>query len=177
MRYADGPVAGCEVHIEAPPERVWELVADIGVPARLSPELRAAEWLESATGPELGARFVGYNKHRTVGDWRTLSHVVELDEPRVFGWAVVDPDGRFGGGDPDPDRPLALWRFELEPEAAGTRLRQSARIGPARSALSLAIDHMPDREEEFVAIRLTELRTNIQATLRGIKTMAESPRD
>lgn len=175
MRYAEAPSVRCDVYVEAAPSRVWSLVTDIALPARLSLELQRAEWLEGAEGPAEGARFAGYNRHRMIGEWRTVSHVVELEEQRVFCWAVVDEDGRFGTPSPRPASPLATWRFELEPEGAGTRLRQIARIGPGRSGVSLAIDRTPEREEEIVAFRITELRTNMEATLRGVKALAEQP--
>jgi hypothetical protein len=173
MRYADGPSMRCDVHVDAAPTRVWELVTDIELPARLSPELQRVEWLNSATRPLLGASFVGHNQHRVLGEWRSVSHVVELEDERVFGWAVVDPDGRFGGATPDPAVPLATWRFGVEPAPRGTWLWQSVRIGPARSGLSLAIDRMPEREEALVAHRLNELRASIEVTLSGIKNLAE----
>lgn len=174
MRYADGPNVRCDIHVNAAPSLVWTLVTDIELPARLSPELQRAQWCDGATGPSLGAGFVGENRHKVLGDWRTISYVVELDDQRLFGWAVVDPDGRFGPVPPNPAEPLATWRFGLRPENGGTRLWQSVRIGPARSGLSLAIDRMPEREEEFVARRLDELRTGIEATLAGVKSLAEA---
>ncbi|WP_460070387.1 hypothetical protein [Streptomyces sp. YKOK-I1] len=97
-------------------------------------------WLDGAEGPPaIGARFAGYDHHRLVGDWHTVSHVVELAKQRVFSWAVVDPDGRYGDPAPDPAKPLATWHFALRPEGTG-RLRQVARIGPGRSGISLASD-------------------------------------
>ncbi|MER6154181.1 hypothetical protein ABT147_01400 [Streptomyces sp. NPDC001868] len=27
----------------------------------------------------MGARFAGYNRHRMIGEWRTVSHIVELE--------------------------------------------------------------------------------------------------
>lgn len=173
MRFSEGPRVCCDVYVEAAPSRVWGLVTDIGVPARLSPELQRTEWLDGAEGPAVGARFAGYSRHRMTGEWRTVSHVVQLEEQWVFVWVVVDPDSRYGDPAPAPERPLATWRFELEPEGAGSRLRQFARIGPGRSGINLAIDRTPEREEEIVAFRLAELRTNMEATLRGIKTLAE----
>ncbi|GAA4221255.1 uncharacterized protein YndB with AHSA1/START domain [Streptosporangium album] len=173
MRYADGPTVECDVHIEADPARVWELVIDIELPARFSPELRRVRWLDDADRPAVNARFEGHNDNAVLGEWRTVSYVIELDALRVFGWAVVDPDGRFGGGTADPRTPMAAWRFDLEPEAGGTRLRHGARIGPARSGLSLAIDRMPEKEEALVRHRLAGLLAGIQDTLLGIKTLAE----
>ncbi|MEU5052845.1 SRPBCC family protein [Streptomyces sp. NPDC021096] len=173
MRYADGLSVDDEVHIAAAPGEVWKLVTDIGLPARLSPELQRTEWLEGATGPELGASFAGYNRHPAAGEWRTVSHVVGLDPERRFAWAVTDPENRYGGGPADPAHPLATWAFELRPEEGGTVLRHSARLGPAPSGLSAVIDRMPEREEELLTMRLGELRTGIRATLEGVKRLAE----
>ncbi|MGP4004186.1 SRPBCC family protein [Streptomyces sp. 8N706] len=175
MRYADGPAVECEVNVEADPARVWELVTSVELPARFSPELQRVRWLDGADRPAVGARFEGHNHNAVLGEWRTVSYVVELEAPRTFGWAVVDPDGRFGGGTADPATPMATWRFALEPESGGVRLRHGARLGPGRSGLSLAIDRLPEREEAIVQRRLADLRTGIQDTLRGIKTLAEQP--
>ncbi|GGS50044.1 hypothetical protein GCM10010156_05950 [Planobispora rosea] len=176
MRYQDGPAVEHEIHIRAEQERVWSLVTDIDVPARFSPELRGVRWLGQTDRPAVDACFEGRNRNAILGEWRTVSYVTELDPPHTFAWAVVDPDGRFGGDAPDPRVPMAVWRFGLRPGAGGTLLRQSVRLGPARSGLSLAIDRMPDKEESLVRHRLADLLSGIQATLQGIKTLAEQSR-
>lgn len=177
MRFAEGPSVHYDVHIEADPPLVWELVTDIRLPARLSPELQRVAWLDGADRPLPGARFEGFNHHQQLGEWRTVSHVVELDEQRVFAWAVTDADGRYGEPTLDPAKSLASWRYELQAEGGGTRLRQSALVGPGRSGVTLAIERWPDREEEIIAIRMKELRAGIEANLRGIKALAESGRE
>ncbi|MFD5297971.1 SRPBCC family protein [Streptomyces mutabilis] len=173
MRFSDGPTVHCDVHVEAAVPRVWELVTDIRLPARLSPELRRVEWLGGAERPSVGARFAGYNHHQQLGEWRTVSQVVDLDEQRVFAWAVMDADGRYGEPTLDPAGPMASWRYELESEGGGTRLRQSVLVGPGRSGVTLALERWPDREEEVIAFRMKELRAGMEATLRGIKALAE----
>lgn len=150
-------------------------MTDIALPARFSPELRRAEWLDGASRAGLGARFAGYNEHPMVGRWRSVSHVVECVPERVFAWTVVDEDRRFGD-EPDLDRPVARWRYELEPDGTGTLLRHSVRIGPARSGLSFVLDRMPDQEAEIVAYRLSELRRGMRTTLDGIAALAEERR-
>ncbi|MFI9825395.1 SRPBCC family protein [Streptomyces sp. NPDC052013] len=173
MRFADGPSVHCDVRIEADVPHVWELVTDIRLPARLSPELQRVAWLDGADRPLVGARFEGYNHHHQLGDWRTVSHVVELDEQQVFAWAVTDADGRYGEPTLDPAQSMASWKYELRAEGEGTRLRQSVLIGPGRSGVTLALDRWPDREEEILAFRMKELRAGMEATLHGIKTLAE----
>ena len=164
MRYADGPTVEVETLIDAPIERVWELISDISMPARFSAELLAAEWLDDPGEEALGRRFAGRSRHPAAGEWGTICTVTQWDPGRVFGWAVGDP--AF---------PSASWRFQLAPEGAGTRLKQSARLGPAPSGLTPAIEAMPDKEERIVARRLDEHRANMAATLAGIKELAEAP--
>ncbi|EHR63318.1 SRPBCC family protein [Saccharomonospora cyanea] len=163
----------CDIVVEADPGRLWELVTDIEVPARFSPELRRVRWLDGATGPALGARFEGHNRSEVLGEWRTESHVVACEPPKVFAWATVDPDGRFGGDDVDPAQPMSTWYFELQPRDGGVLLRHGVRLGPARSGLTLAIESRPEKKDAIVRYRLAELRTGMEATLRGIKDLAE----
>lgn len=161
MRYVEGPSTVTEVHVEAPPAAVWALVCDIDLPGRFSAEFVRGEWEDG--GPALGARFTGHNHHDAVGDWHTSCTVVDYEPERRFGWAVGDPD-----------RPSALWRFELEPSGAGTTLRQWMRLGPGPSFLTVAIERMPDKEERIIDRRLAEHRGNMEATVLGIKELAES---
>ncbi|RJL23039.1 SRPBCC family protein [Bailinhaonella thermotolerans] len=176
MRYADGPGVAASIEVAADPARVWELVADIGLPARFSPELLRVEWLDGAAAPAVGARFAGHNRHPMLGEWRTVSQIVELVPGRVMAWCPMDADGRYGEPSADPAAAMATWRFELEPVPGGTRLELSARIGPGRSGLTLAIERWPDKEEAIVATRLAELRAGIETTLDGIRALAEEPR-
>ncbi|SCL44388.1 Polyketide cyclase / dehydrase and lipid transport [Micromonospora citrea] len=176
MRYVDGPTVECDLHVAADPARVWKLVTDVELPTRFSPELRRVRWLDGSSGPALGARFEGHNHNPALGEWRTISHVVRFDEPRVFGWLVLDPDNRFGGGPADPEHPAATWQFRLTPERDGCRLSQWVRIGPGRTGLSLFIDRAPENEEKIIEFRLAALREAMTTTLQGIRNLAERPR-
>jgi uncharacterized membrane protein len=163
-RYADKPTVEVSIWIAAPPERVWELVSDIELMPRLSDELRSVEWLDGASEPVLGARWVGKSEHEAFGEWATTSNVVEYEPLRVFAWAVEDLDD-----------PAAIWRFTLEPQDGGTLLREWMQIGPGRSGLSFAIDRMPEKEQKIVFVRMREFENNISATLEAIKKLAEEP--
>lgn len=161
-RYADKPTVEVPIEIGAPPERVWAIVSDIEMMPGASPELQAVEWLDERGGAALGARFAGHNRHEALGEWSTTSQIVAYDPPRVFAWAVGDPEW-----------PSAIWRFSLEPREGGTLLRQWVQMGPGRSGLSFAIEQMPDKEQKIVFVRLRELEANMGATLAAIKQLAE----
>jgi hypothetical protein len=163
MKYADCPVVEVDVLVGSPPDAVWALVSDIDVPARFSKEFLGGTWLDGAEGPAVGARFEGRNRHPAAGEWKSTSTVVACEPGRVLAWAVGDPEV-----------PSATWRFELTPEAGGTRLRQWAQMGPGPSGLTPAIQAMPDKEERIVAGRLEEWRRNMTATVEGIKALAEA---
>ncbi|HEY1973213.1 MAG TPA: SRPBCC family protein [Pseudonocardia sp.] len=163
-RYADKPTVEVETFIDAAPERVWQVVSDIGLMPELSSELQRVEWQDGATGPSVGARFTGYSKHEAFGEWNTTSIIVDCQEPTVFGWAVGDVD--FPG---------AIWRFTLVPSGTGTTLRQWMQMGPARSGLSYAIDRMPEKEQKIVFVRLREFEASMAANLAAIKQRLEGP--
>ena len=128
----------------------------------MSEELQAVEWLDGATGPAVGARFIGRSSHQALGEWATTSQVIECEPPRVFAWAVENPEN-----------PTAIWRFGLEPRDGGTELSEWMQMGPARSGLSLAIDRMPEKEQKIVFVRMREFERNMTATLEHIKNLAE----
>ena len=157
------PGVTVEIDVEAPPERVWELVSDINMPARFSNEFQSAEWIDS-DGPREGASFIGRNERADVNrKWETTSYVVACDAPRVFAWNVNDRD-----------QPSAQWRFELERIPGGTRLRQRLTIGPSLSATGRAMEENPDQAEQILANRREQHRGNMILNIQGIKRIAET---
>jgi uncharacterized protein YndB with AHSA1/START domain len=161
-RYADKPNVEVQTWIAASPSRVWQVVSDVELMPTMSEELQAVEWLDGATEPSVGARFVGRSKHESLGEWATTSEVIECEPERVLAWAVEDRDN-----------PTAIWRFSLHPQDGGTLLTQWMQMGPARSGLSFAIDRMPDNEQKIVFVRMREFEQNMTVTLEHIKQLVE----
>jgi hypothetical protein len=162
-RFADSPSVSVHLDVDAAVDVTWQLVCDIDLPGRFSDEFDGASWLDGATEPAIGARFRGRNHHAAIGTWETTSTIVACETGRVLAWAVGDPAA-----------PASTWRFDLEPHGAGTLLRQSARIGPGPSGVTIEIELAPDQEEAIIARRLSEHRTNMERTVAGIKAIAES---
>jgi hypothetical protein len=165
LRYADCPSTSAEALIAAPPEVVWALVCDIGLPARYSSEFQGGTWLDGATRPALGAQFRGRNHHPARGTWETVSTICEFEPERILAWAVGDPQV-----------PAALWRFTLVPDGERTRLTQWMQIGPGESGISELIEQMPDKESRILRRRLAEHCANMTATVEGIRHQAEAVR-
>jgi hypothetical protein len=161
-RYADKPTVEVGTWIDGTPEDVWRVVSDIGLMPDMSPELQSVEWCDGATRPAVGAKFVGHNKHRDFGEWQTTSYIVECEEPRVFAWAVQNPE-----------HPAAIWRFTLEPDGGGTRLWQWMQLGPGPSGLTPVIERMPDKEQKIVFVRMRENEAAMAGTVAAIKQRVE----
>jgi uncharacterized protein YndB with AHSA1/START domain len=162
-RYRDTPTVEVETFIQAPPAAVWRLISDITLMPSTSPELQRIEWCDGAGGAAVGATFVGHMEHPAIGNWHVTSHIIECDPPSAFAWAVHDPAD-----------PAAVWRFTVHPEGSGTRLRESAQLGPGPSGLTEAIERWPDKEQKIVFNRLREFETNMTATLAEFKRRLES---
>lgn len=88
------------LQIEASPDRLYDLVADITKMGRWSPECYRCRWLGGADAATVGARFVGFNKQGWLR-WATLCTVVAAEAGREFGFRVI------GTG--------ATWRYRFEP--------------------------------------------------------------
>jgi uncharacterized protein YndB with AHSA1/START domain len=139
----------------ASPERIWELVSDVTRIGRYSPETFEAEWLDGATGPTVGARFRGHVKRNGKGPtyWTTCT-VLESVPGREFA---------FGVG--SSEKPLNVWRYQLEPAGDGTDVTESFKLADkAMLRLYWAL---------FGWARGRTNRNGMQATLERVKAEVE----
>lgn len=51
-----------QVYIEAPPDKVFQLVSDVTRMGEWSPECRRCRWLDGVSSPVVGTRFRGQNR-------------------------------------------------------------------------------------------------------------------
>ena len=120
MTYSSGVQDSVTVHVDSPPEPIWDLVSDVTKIGRYSPETFEAEWLDGATGPAVGARFRGHVKRNGRGPtyWTTCT-VVACEPNREFAFAVGPSK-----------KPLNVWRYTLAPTANGTDVTESFQLSP-----------------------------------------------
>ncbi len=89
-------------HIAASPEAVWNAITDITRMGEWSPECHTCEWKDDATGPEVGAWFIGHNRNGEF-EWSTEAEIIECVPNQVFRF-----DGVFG------DLHFAKWGYLIE---------------------------------------------------------------
>ncbi|GAA4710388.1 SRPBCC family protein [Pseudonocardia yuanmonensis] len=97
------------VVVDATPDEVWALVSDITRMGEWSPECTGGAWRGGATGPTVGARFVGFNRRGRVR-WRTHCRVTESVPGVAFAFSVLES--------------AMTWGFRIEPVEGGTRLTE-----------------------------------------------------
>ena len=107
--------------VDAPPERVWQLLTDFSQMPDWSPELvRMIPILRG--GLRVGQQYVGINKRKAMV-WPTRSVVAVLEPGRTLAW-----DTRSSG---------ARWIWELEPTAdGGTTVTHRRPVPGGLSAIS-----------------------------------------
>ena len=102
------------LHIDAPPESVWDLVSDVTRIGEFSPETFEAEWLDGATGPAVGARFRGHVKRNEKGPiYWTTCEVVTCEPNERFTFEV-----KSGGST------VNTWGYKLVAADGGTQVTE-----------------------------------------------------
>jgi uncharacterized protein YndB with AHSA1/START domain len=152
-----GTTGEASVHIDAPPEKVYEAVTDVKRMGEWSPECRHCEWLDGATGPEVGARFKGSNKNG-VFRWSTKPRVLVADEGREFAFATD-----LRGSD------LTKWSYRFEPDGTGTKVTESFEMLNDQPGMITFFEKYLMRIKD----RKADLERNMQATLGRIKAAVE----
>ena len=150
------PTSGsASTHIDASPEAVYDLVADVTRMGEWSPETTGAHWVGGATGPEVGARFRGSNRKGLLR-WSTDPVVEVADRGRCFAFTT----SLFGRGR------FTRWTYALAPgDDGGTDVEESweqVNAIPVWNRFWLTDD------------RVAELQRGMEETLARLKAAAEA---
>lgn len=106
-----------ERYIEAPPEALYDVIADVTRTWELSPEVVSCEWIDGATGPAVGVRFRAKNHAGRGPDWHNTPVITAADRGREFAFSRTEK----GAG-------TIVWRYVFTPEGSGTRVTESYEV-------------------------------------------------
>ena len=146
------------IHIDAPPERVWDLLANLERMGEWSPENYRVEWLAGATSPaKPGARFKGWNRYGPMR-WTMTCEVKAAEPAKELAWSTMQGA-----------REVVRWTYRLASANGGTEVTESFDViwFPFRAWLAEDV-LMRDRDRR----REAAMRT----TLERIKAIAEKER-
>jgi Polyketide cyclase / dehydrase and lipid transport len=146
------------IDIAAPPDVVYDLIADITQMGEWSPECYKCEWLDGASPAAVGTRFRGYNRLGRYR-WERTAVILTADHGREFAFSTVnDRTGRHE----------TQWHYIMEPSVSGTLLTES---------FQFLWCSLPDRAMEMFIPRGRQVNRGIEETLRRIKRAAEAIHD
>jgi uncharacterized protein YndB with AHSA1/START domain len=142
--------------VAASPERLWSMITDVTRIGEWSPETTSCAWQRGATGPTVGARFVGTNSNGSK-TWTTTCTVVEAESPRSFVFDVTA--GPFK---------VARWSYRIVANAGASDVTETwtDRRGRIVSALGKPLSGVADRASHN--------RRGMEATLAKLAAAAEA---
>ncbi|HMD46481.1 MAG TPA: SRPBCC family protein [Acidimicrobiales bacterium] len=153
----DGDVMQAERVIAAPPEAVFDLVADAARHPDIDGSGSVRQAKPGAPGRlALGSTF-GMKMKMGIG-YSMTSTVIEFEENRRIAWQSRPPGfmGKLGGG--------RIWRYELEPVDGGTRVTESWDISEDHHRSFLRRGKVGETTKK-----------NMEATLARIAELTEKP--
>ena len=149
-----------ERYIEAPPEALYDVIADITRTPELSPEIISAEWIDGATGPAVGARFRARNKTGRGPSWHNEPVVTAADRGRAFAFSRTEK----GAG-------TIVWTYRFTPEGTGTRVTESYEVtSPVQLFGWFVIGVLYGNKD-----RRSDLRRGMTTTLERLAALTEHP--
>ena len=108
--------------VDAPPDVVYDIIADVTRIGELSPVCKAAWWDEGAapeqgSTPREGAWFTGRNEMQGRDPWERRCEIVLAEPGRALGW--------IAGG---RDEGVVEWTYRFRPVADGTEVEETWRV-------------------------------------------------
>lgn len=144
--------------VDAPPEQVYALVADVTRMPEFSPELLECRWLDGATEPAVGARFAARNKAARGPSWGNEPVITAVEPGRSISWARTEP---LAG--------TVEWSYRFEPHERGTEVIERYEVTePIRRLGWIVISTMSPGD------RRAQMREGMEKTLQRIKATAEA---
>ena len=142
--------------IDSPAHRLWAMISDLTRMGEWSPENEGAKWLGGATGPAVGARFRGVNRHGK-RRWSTVGRVVESEPARSFAFTI----SAIG-------LPVAEWRYQFDDRTDSCLVTETWLDRRGR------LFKLAGKPVSGVSDRASHNRTSMEETLRRLKAAAET---
>lgn len=142
--------------VAATPDALYDLIADLPQMGRWSPECHTVDWTGGASGPAVGAAFVGHNRGGPGGlmRWQRAGRVLVAERGREFTFITEE------GG-----RESTVWTYRFEAKAGHTTVTETYEV---RWIPTWA------RIVDVPTNRARELGESMEHTLSQLKAAAEA---
>jgi uncharacterized protein YndB with AHSA1/START domain len=153
----DGSTVSVERVIKAPPEKIFELLADAGRHASFDGSESVNHASQQSVSLSMGSKFgmaMKGRKETLFLPYRTANTVVEFEPDRRIAWQTTAMGGLLGG---------RIWRYELSPAEGGTLVRETWDVSRDKQKRMITSGSMPQQTEQ-----------GMHATLERIAKLLES---
>ena len=153
----DGSTVSVERVIKAPPEKIFELLADAGRHASFDGSESVNHASQQSVSLSMGSKFgmaMKGRKETLFLPYRTANTVVEFEPDRRIAWQTTAMGGLLGG---------RIWRYELSPAEGGTLVRETWDVSRDKQKRMITSGSMPQQTEQ-----------GMRATLERIARLLES---
>jgi hypothetical protein len=141
--------------VAAPPEHVYEIIADVTRIGELSPVCKAA-WWDEGSGPREGGWFTGRNEVEGRDPWERHCEIITAEPGRALAWVA---GGREQG--------VAEWSYRFRPVEQGTEVEESWRI-------LRMVDQLRTLGDDVLNTMKANTEAGVETTLANLKRVAES---
>jgi hypothetical protein len=152
--------ASATIVIAAPPEKVYEFIADMPRAGEISPVCTGGTWESGARG--VGATFIGSNAIRD-RTWQARMRVTVADRPSEFTWENI---GDSTIPVTDETLPSARWSYTFTPVENGTMVNESWVLFDNPGLANI--------EEEQLQKAFTRNQSGMDETLATLKKLLEA---
>jgi uncharacterized protein YndB with AHSA1/START domain len=148
----EGNTVSVERIVEAPAEQIFALIADAGKHSSFDGSGTVDHSSQPSQPLTLGSVFGMSMRGRPESlflPYRTTNTVIEFEPDRRIAWkTTMGPLGLIGG---------RIWRYELEPVAAGTLVRETWDVSQDRQRPMLRMGSMPQQAEDGMRATLERI--------------------
>lgn len=138
--------------ISAPAASIFALLSDAAKHSEFDGSGTVRGTRQASRPLTLGTRF-GMSMHMGVG-YTTSNEVVEFEQDRLIGWKTTGLKGIIGG---------RIWRYELEPTAGGTLVKETWDISQDRQRFFLKRTKMPAAAKNGMRKTLDRLAETLES--------------
>ena len=146
--------------IQAPPQTLYDVIADVTRTPQLSPEVVACEWIDGATGPAVGARFRATNHAGRGPNWRNTPVITVAEPGQEFAFTRTE---KFAG--------TIQWRYLFTPDGTGTLVTESYEVTRPVTPFGWFIIGVLYGNTD----RRADLHRGMTQTLQRLATLTETP--
>jgi uncharacterized protein YndB with AHSA1/START domain len=147
----DGSTVSVERVIKAPPEKIFELLADAGRHASFDGSESVNHASQQSVSLSMGSKFgmaMKGRKETLFLPYRTANTVVEFEPDRRIAWQTTAMGGLLGG---------RIWRYELSPAEGGTLVRETWDVARDKQKRMITSGSMPEQTEQGMRATLERI--------------------